>query len=349
MPKIKSRSDSTEDVKQARLAAAHSFRKGDRVRHQVTQKLGVFQELNLGFALPEVWVQFDSETEIQFPISCNPLELELVAKDSGDTSSAIATAVVEELTEAEERDRHRLELRVERAFYEAGKALTQLRDRRLYRSTHRNFESYCHERFGMKRIYAHYLIDAAVVVDNLSSGCSQIVNILPTNESQCRPLAKLEPESQRTCWQQAVEQAGGKVPSARIVKGIVEQLKEKPLRYATDFGQVGDAFTLMRLEGCERKYNGCPCVATKLKDFTIEVEVFDETIAVKPENLRPIDDPDACRQLPEILKRIKRLRNVGLLDRGAEVILQHLGRQTYLTDLEVELLTFLEQRYGVGD
>ncbi|WP_277871363.1 hypothetical protein [Chroococcidiopsis cubana] len=38
-----------------------------------------------------------------------------------------------------------------------------------------------------------------------------------------------------------------------------------------------------------------------------------------------------------------------MLDRGAEAVLQHLGRQTYLTDLEVELLTFLEQRYGICD
>ncbi|OWY64080.1 hypothetical protein B7486_49300 [cyanobacterium TDX16] len=266
-----------------------------------------------------------------------------------ENQSVADVEVLEELSESEVKERHRLELRVERAFYEAGKALTQLRDRRLYRSTHRNFESYCHERFGMKRIYAHYLIDAAVVVDNLSSGCSQFVNILPTNESQCRPLTKLEPESQRTCWQQAVEQAGGKVPTARIVRDIVVQLKQKELFPIADFCQVGDAFTLMRLEGVERKYNGYPGVATKLKDFTIEVEVFDGTIAVKPENLRPIDSPDVCRQLPATIRRIKQLRDVGLLDRGAQAVLQHLGRQTYLTNLELELLTFLEQRYGVGE
>ncbi|QFS51028.1 hypothetical protein GXM_08522 [Nostoc sphaeroides CCNUC1] len=43
------------------------------------------------------------------------------------------TAVeVPELTEEEQRDRLQLERRVERAFFEAGKALTELRDRRLY-------------------------------------------------------------------------------------------------------------------------------------------------------------------------------------------------------------------------
>jgi len=58
--------------------------------------------------------------------------------------------------------------------------------------------------------------------------------ILPTKETQVRPLTKLEPEEQRSVWQQAVEAAGGKVPTEEIVKdavlrhkGIVERLKEK--------------------------------------------------------------------------------------------------------------------------
>jgi hypothetical protein len=44
---------------------------------------------------------------------------------------------------------------VERAFFEAGKALAQLRDglgdRRLYRSTHKTFEEYCRDGFGYSR------------------------------------------------------------------------------------------------------------------------------------------------------------------------------------------------------
>lgn len=360
MPKIKSRSDSTEDVKQARLAAAHSFRKGDRVRHQVTQKLGVFQELNLGFALPEVWVQFDSVREIAVTLSCNPLDLERVNLSNQEPeiqldhelasvkNQLVAVEVLSELTETEAAERHRLEQKVERAFYEAALALRELHERKLYRSTHSRFDHYCRDRFGFSQQNADLLIRAAGVIDNLkitTIGC----NFFPTNERQVRPLTKLEPNEQRQVWQQAIEAAGNRVPSGRVVKDIVVQLKQKELFPIAHFCQVGDAFTLMRLEGVERKYNGYPGVATKLKDFTIEVEVFDGTMAVKPENLRPIDDPDVCRQLPATIRRIGRLRQVGLLDRGAQAVLQHLGRQTYLTDLEVELLTFLEQRYGVCD
>ena len=82
-------------------------------------------------------------------------------------------------------------------------------------------------RFDFTKAKAYYLISASEVVDNLK--CQQIVdtnkntNILPTKESQCRPLAKLPPERQREVWRTAVEQVEGKVPSVRIIKQIVKQ------------------------------------------------------------------------------------------------------------------------------
>ena len=251
-----------------------------------------------------------------------------------------------ELTKEEERELHRLELRVERAVCEAGTALREIRDKRLYRSTHRTFEEYCRDRFGFNRMAAHFKIAAATVFENLYTNGIQT---LPTSERQVRELAAIDPVVQCSVWQSAVEQAGGKVPSGRIVKGIVERLKEKQLRSASDFCSVGDAFTLIQLEGEQRKYNGCWAITSHINDFTILVDVHDGTILVKPENLKPIDEPDVRRQLPQTLKRIRRLRNVGLLDRGAYNILEDLGRHTYLTDLENDLLTFLKQRYGIQD
>lgn len=66
-------------------------------------------------------------------------------------TSVAAVELVEELTNEELKERHRLELKVERAFVEAGAALRQLRDKRLYRSTHKNFEEYCRDRFNFQR------------------------------------------------------------------------------------------------------------------------------------------------------------------------------------------------------
>ncbi len=147
-------------------------------------------------------------------------------KDESSTSALqISVEVVEtsELTPEEERVRLHLERQVERAFYLAGKALAELRSRRLYRSTHKTFEDYCKDRFGFTHRHINYLIAGSVVVDNLETGtiCSQI---LPTRECQVRPLTKLNPDQQREVWHQAVTEAGGKVPSGRIVKDIVQRM-----------------------------------------------------------------------------------------------------------------------------
>jgi len=267
-----------------------------------------------------------------------------VSKSSGVKAHSAVIEVINELTPDEEQERHRLELRVEKAFTEACFALRSLRDKKLYRSTHSTFENYVLERFGMKRAHAYRLINAAAVVENLSP----IGDILPTNESQCRYLATLsEPVVQRKAWRQILKDKDGQIPTTKDVRSIVERLKEKPLIRATDFCQVGDVFDLTRLEGAERKYNGCWAIASGMKNFTVVVDVHDTTLTVKPENLNSIDDPDVRCQLPQILKRIRRLRECGLLDRCAYTVLESLGRQTYLTPVEEGLLQWLENHYGV--
>ncbi len=139
---------------------------------------------------------------------------------------------IEELTPEEEQDKLRFERQVERAFYSAGVALVQLRDRRLYRNTHSTFESYCRDRFNFGRHTANRLIAAIQVVDNLvtivtknqpDENISPQI-ILPTRESQVRPLVGLEPEKQHQAWTRAIKEAGGKTPTAKKVKEVVEQM-----------------------------------------------------------------------------------------------------------------------------
>ncbi|WP_199192382.1 hypothetical protein [Chlorogloea sp. CCALA 695] len=270
----------------------------------------------------------------------------------GETPEATVTVnttaiQIEELTQDEEKERHRLELKVERAFYESGSALCEIRDRRLYRVTHpADFIGYCRDRFCKTKQAVNYLIAAAEVFENLLTTTNSC-RVLPTSETQVRDIAGLTPQKQIEIWNEAIESYGGKVAPRRVVKDIVQRLKEKPLVKASDFCTIGDAFMLTRLEGTERKYNGCWAIAFELRDFTIAVDVYDGELAVKPDNLDPIDLPDVRRQLPETLKRIRRLRESGLLDRCVYTVLESFGRQTYLTDFEAELLTFMEQRYGI--
>jgi len=264
-----------------------------------------------------------------------------------------AVEIFEELTPDEERERHRLENRVDKALGEGWSALKLLRDRRLYRSTHETFEEYAKERFGYNRAHAYRLINAAAVLENLSPLDRQEEmspnwrQKMPASESQCRELAKLPANKQPKAWEKVLSVSGDKAPTAQIVKTVVERMKEKQLFPAKDFCAVGDVFTLTRLQSHERKYNGYPCVAIELKDFTIEVELYIGTLAVKPENLKKIDSPEAQRQLPQILSRIKRLQQVDSLDRGANYVLEGVGRQIYLTEVEEMLLSCLEEHYKV--
>ena len=84
-----------------------------------------------------------------------------------DTSNT-TVEVLEELTPDEERERHRLEIKIDRAISESWLALKQLRDRPLYRSTHKTSEEYAKQRFGYNRAHAYRLIAAAGVLENLS-------------------------------------------------------------------------------------------------------------------------------------------------------------------------------------
>ena len=117
------------------------------------------------FASPRAWLDdWAKKNRKRLPPesegAVNP-ELDLFPPQS------VRVEVVDELTPEEERQRLFWERKVERAFYEAGTALKELRDRRLYRSTHKTFEEYVQDRFGMKRAHSYRLIDAAAVVDNL--------------------------------------------------------------------------------------------------------------------------------------------------------------------------------------
>ncbi len=69
-------------------------------------------------------------------------------------------------------------------------------------------------------------------------------------------------------------------------------------------------------------------------------------LLVKPNNLSLIDDRAVRRQLAALLKRIQRLRKHEL-DRGAIGVLELLGKQTYLTEVEEGILSWLENFYGV--
>ena len=254
----------------------------------------------------------------------------------------------------EERSRLHLERKVERAFYEAGMALKELRDRRLYRSTHKTFEEYCRERFGYGRDAAYLKIVAAEVYDNLNeimpTNCRQIP--LPTNENQLRYIAKarLKPEMQLEVWQQAVELAKGKVPSGRIVKNVVRRIKEKPI--PMNYRQ-GEICRLIAKDNPElRGKGGCWCIVTEVYEFSCKVNTWDGEYIVRPEYLKSFNySAIECQQMEDIGVRMSRLHEKSGRDTAALWILNGLAKlaRPYLEPIEEKLLALLETEYLTDD
>jgi hypothetical protein len=85
-----------------------------------------------------------------------------------------------------------------------------------------------------------------------------------------RPLTQLEPDQQRQVWQQAVTEAGGKVPSSRLVRDIVQRVKESarvPIPY-----RVGDVCSILVKDNPElRGKGGCWGIVTAIGEFSCTV------------------------------------------------------------------------------
>ncbi|MHC0068592.1 hypothetical protein ACWATR_37980 [Nostoc sp. UIC 10890] len=264
------------------------------------------------------------------------------------TATITVTAIeIPELTEEEQRDRLHLERKVERAFFEAGKALAELRDRRLYRSTHKTFEEYCRDRFGHSRRQSYLLMDAAVVFDNLLEKCDPLDHILPTNERQVRPMTKLEPQEQQEVWVKAVEQAGGKVPPARIVKNVVQQIMERT-QVANTY-QLGEVCQILAKDNPElRGKGGCWGIVNHVGQFSCTVRTWDGEYTVGLQHLKSYNYlPAECEQMRVICDRIGRVYSDSL-EETVKSLLQSLGKlnRPYLTAVEEKLLSVVELEYG---
>ncbi|GCA81873.1 hypothetical protein [Microcystis aeruginosa] len=328
------------------------------------------------FASPRVWLDDWAKKNRKRlppePEGAVNLELDLFPPQS------VRVELVDDLTPEEERQRLFWERKVERAFYEAGTALKELRDRRLYRSTHKTFEEYCRDRFGYSRRKMDYLISGSEVFENLQTrtigsqsdtdetrtiGSQSDTDetrtigsqsdrdetrtigsqILPISERQVRPLTQLEPDQQREVWQQAVEAAGGKVPSGRIVKDIVQRIRERtkiPIPY-----RVGDVCEILIKDNPDlRGLGGCWCIVIEVREFSCLVRTWNGEYTVREENLRDLQySPDHRQKMQRLSDRLVHLRSLGE-EETVRAILETLGslKRPYLNPWEEKLLEFLE-------
>ncbi len=330
-------------------------------------KLDVKVSDTVKFPSPHLWLEaWAKKNKKRLPSQKEEavtLELELFPRPEPPAEVVKAEVVTEELTPEEESERLYLERKVERAFYEAGKALLQLRDRQLYRSTHKSFEEYCSDRFGFQRRHPYHLINAASVVDNLiacapteeskmcttraqnenTQMCTNGAQILPTTERQVRPLTKLEPDQQREAWAKAVESAGGKVPSGRIVKDVVQRIRERT-RVPNPY-RVGEVCQLIAKDDPElRGKGGCWCIVSEVHEFSCTVETWEGELTVRLSNLKSLEFTEKdCQSMKFLCHRLHRLYSDDL-EEAARWTLEFFGKleRPYLTAKEDKLLAVLE-------
>lgn len=131
------------------------------------------------------------------------------------------------LTIAEERTLARHEAVIiagQKHFVAVGNALAAIRDARLYRGEFATFPDYCREKWGFNKTRAYQFIEAAIVVEEVST----IGGRKPTNERQARALADVPVEARKEVWQAAVEEAAPKPPTARRIAETAARLKPEP-------------------------------------------------------------------------------------------------------------------------
>ncbi|MEC4812345.1 MAG: hypothetical protein SAK29_03575, partial [Scytonema sp. PMC 1069.18] len=179
----------------------------------------------------------------------------------------------------------------------------------------------------------------------------QSSQLLPTNEAQIRPLTKLEPDQQREVWQRAVEEAGNKVPSGRVVKGVVQRIMERtkvPNPY-----RVGEVCRFVVKDNPDlRGKGGCWCIVVRVNNFSCNVVAWDGEYTVGMEHLKSLEYSDGnCEQMKLLGDRISKLRSLDNLEDAAKNVLRQLGevKRPYLTTFEEKLLSFIEQECGVAD
>ncbi|MCB1204414.1 MAG: phage Gp37/Gp68 family protein [Verrucomicrobiae bacterium] len=132
------------------------------------------------------------------------------------------------------------------AFFRVGAALKVIRDDRLYRADHPSFEDFCRDELGLSKTHANRQIIASVVHEDLGKMASKDAEsggfgILPRNEAQARPLAKLKRvEQRRRAWGEVLQRAKeGATLSAELVNEVVLEI-DPTLRRESKKGEADD-------------------------------------------------------------------------------------------------------------
>ncbi|OPF19815.1 hypothetical protein B1L04_02790 [Microcystis aeruginosa KW] len=266
----------------------------------------------------------------------------VVAEEAGDLLAEEPT----ELSEEEQQERERLEKQIVDSFYQAGVALRELRDRKLFRSTHRTFEEYARDILGFSRIRLYQLMGAAQVYENIRENVNAPLTLLPTTEYQCRPLVKLSEREQVRAWKLAVKESGEKAPTSNLVKQAVLEVQQRATKKKPNPFTVGDIARIRVKDNPQLVgQGGHLAIVQEIRSFNCIVDTALGERLVNSQHLEPAglkaEVEDETRQL---VRRLARLHE----QRRDEALVVHLLKfyalKELLTANEEEVLEVLERQ-----
>lgn len=130
------------------------------------------------------------------------------------------TELTPKLTDLEQSHLRGLVRDIQESATHIWEALVEIHEKHLWRE-YKSFRAFVVAELPFEKSRAHQLIQAAQIREKLSTMVDNPA-VLPANERQIRPLAKLsDPEEQAAAWQDAVDRAGGE-PSGAQVQEVVD-------------------------------------------------------------------------------------------------------------------------------
>ncbi len=279
-------------------------------------------------------------------------------KFSKTTKNELRTPAFEPLDLRQSQLRSQLIERVGNAFYISGMALLQLKEERLYRSTHFSFDEFCQDIFGYSSDYAYLKMAAAKVyqniIDNLLPSEGKLTNgrqqILPTRQRQLRPIvkAKLDDDAQVEVWKGAIALAKNQVPSSSIVIEAVNLYLAEDNTQLNPFTEGEICQIVVRDNNKLKGLSGSWCIIEEVNASHCIVNTWNSQLSVPVSNLESKEFNDEEFQAIEDLGvRMTKLHQTGKLDEAALWVLNGLAKldEPELTPLEEKLLQVLEEFY----
>lgn len=163
------------------------------------------------------------------------------------------------------------------AFYKVGKALQEIRDKKLYLLEFDTFEDYCQGRWGWSRQNAYNYINGVAIINGLPNLPS------PTNVSQTTLLGRIPEEQRATVWQEIVQHFGTDATKTQIVAVTTKHIVENNGGFLATL--VKDMqITPMQALNLQRQLNKLPPYYT----HAVESFGFKDGLLVNPDVLQEL-------------------------------------------------------------